>query len=128
MSFTKIAILAAALTLAGCATLPPQTDRQATQALTDTSDTTLGRALAGRVAANPGKNGVYGLNDPHDAFAARGLLCKAAQRSIDTQYYIWAGDQTGTDVRRAVAGCTTGVRVRRCSTTAARAISMTLAA
>jgi putative cardiolipin synthase len=113
MSFTKIAILVAALTLAGCATLPPQTDRQATQALTDTSDTTLGRALADRVAANPGKNGVYGLNDPHDAFAARALLCKAAQRSIDTQYYIWAGDQTGQLMFGALwQAAQRGVRVR----------------
>ena len=109
----RILILTAALTIAGCASLPPQTERHATNALTDTSETRLGRALAGAVAANPGKSGIHDLSDPHDAFAARGLLCNAAERSIDTQYYIWAGDQTGQLLFGALwRAAQRGVRVR----------------
>jgi putative cardiolipin synthase len=113
MSFIRIATLAAALALAGCASLPPQTDRLATTALTDTAETRLGRALADAVAANPGKSGVHDLGDARDAFAARGLLCNAAERSIDSQYYIWAGDQSGQLLFGALwKAAQRGVRVR----------------
>ncbi len=89
-----LAIIAAAV-LAGCASLPPQEGRVASQALTDTSATRLGKALADDVKGNPGKSGVHDLGDPRDAFAARGLLARAAEKSIDAQYYIWHGDQAG---------------------------------
>jgi putative cardiolipin synthase len=113
MNVVRILIVTAALTIAGCARLPPQTDRSVTNALSDTSETRLGRALAGAVAANPGKSGVHDLSDPHDAFAARGLLCNAAERSIDTQYYIWHGDQTGELLFGALwRAAQRGVRVR----------------
>ena len=109
----RILILTAALAMAGCASLPPQTGRSSTTAVTDTSETRLGRALAVPVAANPGKSGVHDLGDPHDAFAARGLLCNAAEKSIDTQYYIWSGDQTGTLLFGALwRAAQRGVRVR----------------
>ncbi len=88
-------IVAAALTITGCASLPPLADRPVSNALPDTSQTRLGKALAGAVAAHPGKSGVHDLTDPHDAFAARAVLANAAERSIDIQYYIWAGDQSG---------------------------------
>src|SRR5450432_1249569 len=109
----RILILTAALTIAGCASLPPQTGRSYTNALTGTSETRIGRALAVAVAANPGKSGVHDLSDPHDAFAARGLLCNAAERSIDSQYYIWHGDQTGHLLFGALwRAAQRGVRVR----------------
>jgi putative cardiolipin synthase len=113
MNHIKSSLLAAVLTIAGCASLPPQTGRQETQALTDTSETRLGRALAGPLAANPGKNGFYDLSAPHDAFAARGLLSNMAERSIDTQYYIWTGDETGELLFGALwRAAQRGVRVR----------------
>ena len=40
-------------------------------------------------------SGVYPLDQPLDAFAARVLLARAAERSLDVQYYIWHGDVTG---------------------------------
>jgi len=89
-----LAVIASIL-LAGCATLPPLQGRVESLALTDTSQTRLGTALAGDIKANPGKSGVHSLGDPRDAFAARGLLARAAEKSIDAQYYIWHDDQAG---------------------------------
>ncbi len=58
--------------------------------------TQLGRALAPELAAHPGLSGIHALDHPHDAFAARVLLARAAERTLDVQYYIWRGDHTGT--------------------------------
>ena len=84
-----------------------------TSALHDTDNTRLGRAVAADVAAHPGKTGIYALPVPRDGFAARGLLAGAAERSIDAQYYIWHGDQTGYLLFEALwQAAERGVRVR----------------
>src|SRR5947208_8115870 len=85
--------LLAAMT--GCATLPGSVDRPRSEALTDTGDTRLGRALAPLIAANSGKTGVHALGNARDAFAARVVLARAAERSLDVQYYIWHPDTSG---------------------------------
>jgi putative cardiolipin synthase len=84
-----------ALLLSGCATLPPLTGRVASTAFTDTADTRLGRALQQAIIAKPDESGIYPLQVPQNAFAARALLTRAAERSLDVQYYIWHGDYTG---------------------------------
>ena len=107
--------LAAAYTalIMGCAGLPALEGRNASSALADTDATALGRAIAPRVAAHPGKAGIYPIKQPADAFAARGLLALAAQRSLDVQYYIWHGDETGTLLFEALwRAAERGVRVR----------------
>ena len=56
---------------------------------------------------------MHPLTDALSAFAARVQLARAAQRSLDLQYYIWHGDLSGTllfDEVRAAAD--RGVRVR----------------
>jgi putative cardiolipin synthase len=99
--------------LMGCASLPPLEGRTVTRALTDTADTRLGRAVAPRAAAAPGKTGIYPLTEGRDAFVARVLLANAADKSLDIQYYIWHGDQTGYLLFEAVWGAAErGVRVR----------------
>ncbi|MFA5496052.1 MAG: phospholipase D family protein [Porticoccaceae bacterium] len=101
--------------LVGCASLPPLDGRSISTALTDgeARDTPLGRALAPRVDAHPGKSGIASLSDPFDAFAARILLTRAAERTLDIQSYIWHGDTTGTLMLKAVlAAAERGVRVR----------------
>ena len=106
-------IFAGAVLLAGCAGLPSLEGRTPSSALADTGATRLGRAVAPLVAAHPGVSGVYGLADGRDAFSARALLARAAERSLDVQYYIWRNDITGTllfDALRAAAA--RGVRVR----------------
>jgi len=107
--------LAVALTAlsAGCASLPPLDGRVETRAMSDTSATSLGRAASPRVAGNPGRSGFYALTSPSDAFAARVLLASAAERSLDLQYYIWHGDQTGYLLFEGVwRAAHRGVRVR----------------
>ena len=105
------AVLASLIT--ACASLPSREGRVETTALTDTAGTRLGRAVASDVAANPGKTGVHALLVPRDAFAARVLLAAAADRSLDAQYYIWHGDQTGTLLLEALwRSAKRGVRVR----------------
>ncbi len=76
-------------------------------------ETPLGRALAGQVAANPQRSGLHALDQPRDSFAARILLVRAAQRTLDVQYYIWRNDITGTLLLEALhAAAGRGVRVR----------------
>jgi putative cardiolipin synthase len=104
---------AAAALAAGCASLPSPEGRTASSALTDTSQTRLGVAVAPAVAAHPGKTAIHPLFDPRDAFAARVLLANAAERSIDAQYYIWHGDTVGNLVFQALRqAAERGVRVR----------------
>jgi putative cardiolipin synthase len=101
------------LAVAGCASLPASVERTESRALADTGGTGLGRAAAARAAAHPGKTGIYTLQNPRDAFAARVLLARAAERSLDLQYYIWRPDTTGGLLAEALwQAAERGVRVR----------------
>ena len=107
------AACAVLLVLVGCAGLPAGVERTRTTALADTSATRLGRAMAPAVAANPGKTGIHALADGRDAFAARILLARAAERSLDVQYYILRADTTGGLFCQALwQAAERGVRVR----------------
>jgi putative cardiolipin synthase len=64
-------------------------------------------------AAHPDKSGIHPLEIPQDAFAARVVLMRAAERSLDLQYYIWHGDTTGYLLMEEVWNAAErGVRVR----------------
>lgn len=82
--------------LIGCADLPDLDGRSVSTSPGDTRDTRLGRAITPLAQAHPDKSGVFALADGRDAFAARALLARAADRSIDVQYYIWRHDMSGT--------------------------------
>ncbi|MGO3125923.1 MAG: phospholipase D family protein [Advenella sp.] len=100
--------------LAGCS-LPSLDSRTGSKALNEAqvSNTALGRALLPLVQAHPGKSGIYALADAHEAFAARTLLARAAQKSLDVQYYIWHDDITGTLLLEELrTAADRGVRVR----------------
>src|SRR6185436_9209537 len=108
----RACVLAVAL-LAGCARLPAGPVGEPSSALPDTGDTRLGRALAPAIAANRAKTGIYSLADGRDAFAARIVLARAAERSLDVQYYIFRGDVTGGLLCEALwQAAERGVRVR----------------
>ncbi len=93
--------------------LPPLDDRTESSAITGTGDTRLGRGIAPVAAAHPGLSGIYPLLDAQDAFAARILLTRAADRSLDIQYYIWHADLSGTLLFEAIReAADRGVRVR----------------
>jgi cardiolipin synthase C len=77
------------------------------------ADTRLGKAVAKGMATHADKSGVVALVDGRDALSSRILLIRAAEQSIDVQYYIWQADTTGwlmLDELRAAAD--RGVRVR----------------
>jgi putative cardiolipin synthase len=101
------------LLLNGCSSLPSLEGRTVSAAFTDTADTRLGRSVARLAAAHPGSSGVYPLLDSREAFAARVLLARAADRSLDVQYYIWHADLSGTLLLEALLEAAgRGVRVR----------------
>jgi putative cardiolipin synthase len=107
-----LAVLCATF-LTGCTALPSLEDRSTSFALAGTGDTRLGAAIAPRAAANPGHSGIYPLLDSRDAFAARVLLARAAERSLDVQYYIWQDDLSGRLLFQALhEAAGRGVRVR----------------
>lgn len=108
-----VALCLLLFSIAGCSGLPPLEGRIASTAYLDTGATRLGLAIAPRLAAHPGKSGVYALADARDAFAARILLADAAERTLDVQYYIWRKDMTGTMLFAALRrAASRGVRVR----------------
>jgi len=99
--------------IGGCASLPANVDRPQSKALADTGTTQLGRALAPLLTANPGKTGTYPLTNGRDAFAARTVLARAADRSLDVQYYIWHPDTSGWLLAQELwRAAERGVRVR----------------
>ena len=106
-------VIAAALAVTGCASLPALEGRIETRALTNTGETRLAKSVAPLVAAHPGKTGIHALANPLDAFAARFLLASTAEKSLDVQYYIWRDDQTGYLLFDALwRAAERGVRVR----------------
>jgi putative cardiolipin synthase len=105
--------IALGLLVSACASLPKNVDREPSIALANTDDTHLGRAVGRRVAANPGRSGIHPLSNAREAFAARILLARAADRSLDLQYYDWQNDTTGQLLFDAVwQAAERGVRVR----------------
>ena len=73
----------ALVVLAGCGSLPQTVTRTPSRAHTDTAGTRLGQALSPLAASHAGKTGVHALRSGRDAFAARVLLARAADRSLD---------------------------------------------
>lgn len=98
--------------LAACSSLPENSARVASHSL-PTGDTPLARDIAPLVEQHGGKSGFNLLNEGEEAFAARLRLIRAAQRSLDVQYYIWHDDLTGRVTHhQLLAAADRGVRVR----------------
>lgn len=92
--------------------LPPLPSCPESRAL-DGAGTRLGRAVGSAAGASPGRSGVLLLGEGREAFAARGVLARLAERSLDLQYYIWHGDVSGRLLLAEVlAAADRGVRVR----------------
>ena len=93
--------------------LPAERNAVASAALPASEDTRLGASILPVAARHPGKSAVLALADGRDAFAARVLMIRAAEVSLDVQYYIWQTDTTGwillDELRKAALR---GVRVR----------------
>jgi putative cardiolipin synthase len=118
MTISRVArytqLLAVFLFLAsGCASLPDNSERQASYAFQDTGNTSLGEAIATRKKAHQGRDGFRLLGSGLDAFVARAVLAELAERSIDVQYYLYHQDQVGKlFTGYLVRAADRGVRVR----------------
>jgi putative cardiolipin synthase len=92
--------------------LPPLEGRRASQALPE-GDSRLARLFAAEAGAHPGLSGILPLPGARESFAARVLLVRSAERSLDLQYYIWKRDTSGLILLDEVLkAATRGVRVR----------------
>jgi putative cardiolipin synthase len=103
--------------LGACSLPAPVQPPQATQAIAPdvSAQTALGQAHAAlrqQAQAPATHSGFYALGDPREAFAARSLLARAAQRTLDVQYYIWRHDKTGLLLHELLLAADRGVRVR----------------
>lgn len=110
-----LALLFLGLWITGCASLPSEVDRPVSTALAKPSETRLGALVAERAAKAGTRNdsGFAMVGDAELAFTSRMTLIKAAQKTLDIQYYaIFADDTTERmfDALREAAG--RGVRIR----------------
>jgi putative cardiolipin synthase len=109
-----VALLAAAM-LYGCAGLPPGADypKAASVALAHPEDTRLGQQFASAAHEHQENSGFRVISVGADGFRLRMQMIDAAQRTLDLQYYIFRGDETGrmlTDSLQHAAD--RGVRIR----------------
>jgi len=98
----------------GCGSLPVlEREEKPYLSREKTADTQIGIAVSAQTESRPGKNGIYALEDPLDAFAARMQLVEAAEKTLDVQYYIWRRDKTGLLFMEALLqAAQRGVQVR----------------
>jgi cardiolipin synthase C len=113
----SLALCIAAL-LSAC-NLPPASHPEDTRkaiGLEVSAQTRLGQAhqsLREQAGAAPETSGIYPLTDPQEAFAARALLARHAEKTLDVQYYIWRDDKTGLLLlHELLLAADRGVRVR----------------
>jgi putative cardiolipin synthase len=93
--------------------LPDISQRVRSSVIDDGANTTLGRDFSAELAVNPDKTGVFLLQDGRDAFTARALLARKAEKSIDLQYYMYHQDTVGSLLTYEVLkAADRGVRVR----------------
>ncbi len=101
--------------LTGCASLPDQVDRPVSTALANPAETRLGSLVAQRAATAGTRNdsGFALVGSADLAFTSRMTLIKAAQKTLDIQYYAIFQDDTTQrlfDAMREAAS--RGVRIR----------------
>jgi putative cardiolipin synthase len=111
---STIALLATVV-LFGCAGLPPGANfpKPATVTLAHPEDTRLGQQFASAALDHGGYSAFRVISAGADGFQVRVQMIDAAERTLDLQYYIFRGDETGrmlTDTLLRAAD--RGVRVR----------------
>ena len=99
--------------VSGCAVLHPDMPRVPSYAFEHPEETSLGRSFAPGLAGSPGLSGFHLLVSGEEAFIVRAATAEAAQKTLDLQYFIVAGDATATLLLyRALRAAERGVRVR----------------
>jgi putative cardiolipin synthase len=108
-----VSLSVAALVVCSCAQLPKDYEAEPTTAFTDTTVTALGLRSISVRQTDPDMNRVIPMIDGIDAFYARGVLARSAERSLDLQYFLWHKDVTGQVLLKLVLDAADrGVRVR----------------
>jgi len=108
-------LLLCATLLGGCSTLPPGTDfpRRVSVALPDASQTRLGAQFSQAAQDHGGQSAFRIIPVGVDGFLTRVQMINAAERTLDLQYFIYHGDETGRLITDALArAADRGVRVR----------------
>jgi len=99
--------------LAGCTSLPDNSDREASHVITQGETTRLGRGFSALTQEHPDESGIILLGNGLDAFVGRAVLAGLAEKSIDIQYYMFHQDTVGRLlIREFLAAADRGVRVR----------------
>ena len=109
----RASLILVVMFLCGCATVDFDYPKPESHVVMDTEDTFLGQRLAGLADQHPGESGFFPLGNGIDALAARLLLARRAERSIDAQYYLIKNDITGNAfIHALLQAADRGVRVR----------------
>src|SRR5260221_582800 len=111
----SLAAILAVVLLAGCATAPPGADypKRFSTAFATPEATQLGRQIAIQANAHPDLSGFQVLPRGVDGLLLRTQLIRAAERSVDIQYFIFVEDYTGKLLLESVLrAADRGVKVR----------------
>jgi len=112
MYFNKLPALVCFLLIAGCASLPENYPREESWKV-DTSDSMLAKSYQEKATVHPGQSGAHPLGQGMEALAARVALARAAEQTLDVQYYIWHTDEAGRLLlKELLDAADRGVRVR----------------
>jgi len=112
--YRSLLVLTVAI-LSGCASLPPGSNfpKIASSAFAHPEETRLGRAFDNTGSEHGGTSGFRIIPVGADGFLIRMQMINAAERTIDLQYFIFHGDDTGRLLTGGVLhAADRGVRVR----------------
>jgi putative cardiolipin synthase len=108
-SKNNVATLLACVVIAGCQALPDFSGGPPSHAVVPVANP----AFATAVSATGSGSSVALLPDGQEALATRVALAREARQSLDVQYYIWDGDESGSLLlEELLSAADRGVRVR----------------
>ncbi len=109
----KLSLIISHFVLASCTSLPTGYDVRPSYAVTDASQTLIGKEAAEILGDQSEQSVMFLMNEGTDAFFARMMLIAQAERSIDVQYFIWHADLIGKLLfNQMILAADRGVRVR----------------
>ena len=108
-------LLLASMALGACAGLPPGANypKHESAALDHPEETALGSYFLAAARQHPGDSAFRVISIGADGFRARAQIIDTAQRTLDLQYYIFRGDETGRMLtEHLLRAADRGVRIR----------------